>query len=385
MALADISTAAIIAAIKEHDELKRDAFLAKYGFGQARSYFLVYEGQRYDSKAIVGAAHGHIAGENPLPANAFSGGEAVVRRLLERNGFTVEVLSPTSIGDLHRQGLAWFQSRQGSVVPPPGMLDGTDLFLTTQAKAIHVPRQFEYALSVKIVPGGPYPDGDIEQDELGRWSVAYHREEPKNRDPETHSRNVGLKRCSEDRDPVAVLRRVRGKPGTLYEIIGLGNVATYEPPFFTIEGPAAIDRVLTSTENDFDPGTLEEQERVLAAVRRRLGQPAFRAALMEAYGGKCAISGCAVTQVLEAAHIVSYQGANSNHVQNGLLLRADLHTLFDLHLVRIDPDELTIIVDASLQGTPYWELDGTKLFQPSAAMRPSKSALEARYAGHRFD
>lgn len=380
MAFDDISAAAIVAAIKEFDELGRDQFLAKYGFGPARSYFLVHDGRRYDSKAIVGAAHGFLSGEHALPAATFSGGDATVRRLLERNGFAVEIIEPTRISELHRAGLSWFSDRQGAILPPPGVLEGSELFLTTQAKAIHVPRQFNYALSVKIVPGGPYPDGDIEQDEDGRWRVLYHREEPRNRDPETHSRNLALKRCLEHHVPVAVLRRVRGKPGTLYEIIGLGHVTAYATPFFTIEGPASIDGRSNIENTDFDPEDLEEQERVLASVRRRLGQPAFRAALMQAYDGKCAISGCTVTQVLEAAHIVPYRGKDSNYVQNGILLRADLHTLFDLHLIRIDPHSRVVSVDASLIGTPYWDLNGIALYEPPETVRPSTVALQKRHA-----
>ncbi|WP_239591021.1 HNH endonuclease [Vitreimonas flagellata] len=380
MAFDDINAAAILAAIKEFDDLGREQFLAKYRFGPARSYFLVHNGRRYDSKAIVGAAHGYLPEERPLTADGFSGGDATVRRLLERNGFAVEIIEPTRLSDLHRAGLAWFSDRQGAILPPPGVLEGTDLFLTTQAKAIHVPRQFSYALSVKIVPGGPYPDGDVEQDEDGRWRVLYHREEPKNRDAEIHSRNLALKRCLEHHVPVAVLRRVRGKPGTLYEIIGLGHVTAYNAPYFTIEGPASIDDRSHTGMSEFDPEGLEDQERILASVRRRLGQPAFRAALMEAYDGKCAISGCAVTQVLEAAHIVGYQGQASNHVQNGLLLRADLHTLFDLHLIRIDPHSRLVCIDASLKGTPYWDLNGATLYQPPEAARPSTMALQRRYA-----
>ncbi|WP_336979879.1 HNH endonuclease signature motif containing protein [Altererythrobacter fulvus] len=59
---------------------------------------------------------------------------------------------------------------------------------------------------------------------------------------------------------------------------------------------------------------------------------------MVAYEGRCAISGCDVREVLEAAHIMPYLGEETNDVRNGLLLRADLHTLFDLGLLKIGPD-----------------------------------------------
>lgn len=56
------------------------------------------------------------------------------------------------------------------------------------------------------------------------------------------------------------------------------------------------------------------------------------------------MSGSTVVETLEAAHIVPYQGPGTNHSLNGLLLRADLHTLFDLGLLAIAAETLTILV-----------------------------------------
>ena len=62
----------------------------KYGIGPAREYFLVHNGQHYDSKAIVGAAHGFAKPEaGPLGRDQFSGGEATVKTWLEELGFNV--------------------------------------------------------------------------------------------------------------------------------------------------------------------------------------------------------------------------------------------------------------------------------------------------------
>ncbi|WP_200883691.1 HNH endonuclease [Archangium violaceum] len=55
-----------------------------------------------------------------------------------------------------------------------------------------------------------------------------------------------------------------------------------------------------------------------------------------AYGGRCALTDCEEPRVLEAAHIFPYHGPQTNHVTNGLLLRADLHVLFDLGLLRTE-------------------------------------------------
>jgi len=89
MTLGDLSSkAAVGKAIHEFDSLGRDHFLKKYGFGRARAYFLVYRGEHYDSKAIVGAAHAFQFGR-PLRPQDFSGGQATVRPKLESLGYRV--------------------------------------------------------------------------------------------------------------------------------------------------------------------------------------------------------------------------------------------------------------------------------------------------------
>lgn len=89
MALGDLSYWAVRQAAEEFDALGREAFLKKYGFGPARSYFVVYRRKRYDSKALAGAAHGYLAGQKPLGPSAFSGGELTVAKALRALKFTV--------------------------------------------------------------------------------------------------------------------------------------------------------------------------------------------------------------------------------------------------------------------------------------------------------
>lgn len=125
---------------------------------------------------------------------------------------------------------------------------------------------------------------------------------------------------------------------------------------------------------------VDERQRVLAAIVRRRGQPAFRKALLDAYGGRCAMTGCNVVDALEAAHIRPYSGLKSNDVRNGLLLRADVHTLFDLYLVTINPDSLRIAVAPTLQNSAYLELEGRRL---AASMPGGLAACLQSLAWHR--
>lgn len=96
MALQDISDpTAVEKAVEEFDELGREQFLAKYGFKKARQYLLELHGSLYDSKAILGAAHGfQFPDEGPLTWDEFSGGENTTRRKLADLGFTVLTKEP---------------------------------------------------------------------------------------------------------------------------------------------------------------------------------------------------------------------------------------------------------------------------------------------------
>jgi hypothetical protein len=117
MALKDITRQAVLAAIAEYDRIGQPAFLSRYGFDPARLYLLVHDGKSYDSKAIVGAAHGYLAEESPLAARQFSGGEATVGRLLRGLGFTVQVGDELTADRLERLLTKLQVYRSGGGVP----------------------------------------------------------------------------------------------------------------------------------------------------------------------------------------------------------------------------------------------------------------------------
>jgi hypothetical protein len=94
----------------------------------------------------------------------------------------------------------------------------------------------------------------------------------------------------------------------------------------------------------------------------RPGQGNFRATMLDRYGGECCISGCKVDTLLEAAHIIPYRGDQSDDATNGLLLRVDLHRLFDAHLITINPATLTVEVAKSLDDAGYQCYHGKRMF-----------------------
>lgn len=117
----------------------------------------------------------------------------------------------------------------------------------------------------------------------------------------------------------------------------------------------------------------------LTTIAMRRGQAGFRTKLLKAYGGRCAITGCDVTATLEAAHILPFRGDHTNTVNNGLLLRADIHTLFDLGLIWIDADIKTQVA-TSLIGTSYADLRGRALSAPAKKSNAPRQQYLAEHA-----
>src|SRR4051794_31395231 len=84
---------AVLAAMAEYDRVGRDAFLDRYGFRTARDVLVVHGGRRYDSKALVAAAHGHQHPDlGPLRHTEFNGGRPTISKL-EELGFKIERMS----------------------------------------------------------------------------------------------------------------------------------------------------------------------------------------------------------------------------------------------------------------------------------------------------
>lgn len=100
-------------------------------------------------------------------------------------------------------------------------------------------------------------------------------------------------------------------------------------------------------------------------TRSRLGQGAFRVLVTDAYGRKCAVTGERTLPVLEAAHIRPFSQEGPHAVRNGILLRSDLHKLFDLGYVTVTPN-LHLEVSSRLRaewenGREYYAYHGREL------------------------
>lgn len=117
-------------------------------------------------------------------------------------------------------------------------------------------------------------------------------------------------------------------------------------------------------------------------VRARVGQMSFRRELLDRFGAVCAFSGPAPAQALEAAHLYSYAAAGKHHPNGGLLLRRDLHSLFDLGLIAVHPDTLVLdMAGVLLEFDEYAKLHGEPLAVPVTAQH--RKWLVEHWATHR--
>lgn len=139
----------------------------------------------------------------------------------------------------------------------------------------------------------------------------------------------------------------------------------------------------TSATSDPAPSlVLEQEERYGNPVptRPRLGQGAFRLVVTDAYQRRCAVSGERVLPVLEAAHIRPFGQGGLHRLDNGLLLRSDLHTLFDRGYITVT-EANTLEVSRKIReefqnGRDYYAMAGKQLAQPQPpAHRPAPSNL----------
>lgn len=119
-----------------------------------------------------------------------------------------------------------------------------------------------------------------------------------------------------------------------------------------------------------------------ANVRVRVGQGAFRRNLLATLGAVCVFTGPAPAAALEAAHLYSFAKSGEHHEYGGLLMRRDLHRLFDLGFIAINPRSLTMDVSPTLASYPmYSELDGKPV---NTTLRKRQTRwLDEHWAEHR--
>lgn len=164
------------------------------------------------------------------------------------------------------------------------------------------------------------------------------------------------------------LERLGGK-AALLRTLSASLEPWHHEPLLSAHDAAEDAYVLT----DSDERTVLNRQ-----IRARRGQAAFRQALRERFNDTCLVTRCKLADLLEAAHISPYRGEKDHHPSNGLLLRADIHTLFDLDLLGIDPATLQVHLHPKLQGLGY-DAFASQVLACQANLL-SREALESRWS-----
>lgn len=307
---------------------------------------------------------------------------------------------PYQLEASHQDALLWFERHAGFEFAQRPFDVGLPIKITSLQKGIWKPAGTPYAVSVVQTHKGIYDDQDPLYFDDATWKYFYHQQgktAEDYRDPNRLYANTALFACMKDRVPVGVI--IPAEDGQGYQVLGLAMVEGYSHGYFELVGPvtlgiqpaadAAEPRHAVSVSliglppGHFDPNADQDSRlRVIASVHRRQGAPRFRRALLFAYQGRCAMTQYDAQPALEAAHILPYRGPQTNHPTNGLLLRADMHDLFDLGMIAVNTDTMRLALSRDLVGTMYEQYHDQALWIPhDDAARPSVEALHKHWEG----
>ena len=125
-------------------------------------------------------------------------------------------------------------------------------------------------------------------------------------------------------------------------------------------------------EFDLEAATAYELIKRLA----RPGQQRFRSEALALWDHRCAVSGLSLDAALEAAHIVPHNESGRMSARNSIILRADLHRLFDANLMAIDPDTLAVAFHPRAE-VKYAEFKGEQIWLPDDG--PEAKDFEERW------
>ena len=150
--------------------------------------------------------------------------------------------------------------------------------------------------------------------------------------------------------------------------LDLAEKEFHDPDLFIMTPAEAAEDEITPRDDD--------DRRQIYARRVRRGQSRFRKALLTLYSNQCAFTGVREDRVLEACHVLPHAETGNNQLDNGLILRADIHTLFDLRLATVANDGITVRIDTSRVSDPeFTRLD--KVAQRRAAVTDQHRSILA--------
>lgn len=306
----------------------------------------------------------------------------------------------------------WFLKMEGSIIPRlPRGADAPNLTVPIKLAAqrgMHSPdyrslpsrgaNKRKYILSAHSTGGFSsvssgesvaYRDADMVEHPDGTWTIEYAQQASQPGKKATDKSNATMMNNLVDGVPIAFM--TRGREG--YLVHGLAYVEAYNPltGMFTLHGPVSLEAKGVNFYSWLALDGLNEEEKdtlrkaddfdgeayVAVQTMRRRRQDVFRKNVLAAYDHRCALTNASTPTVLQAAHIDSFAKSKSHAVTNGILLRADVHLLYDAHLLTIRPDSGQIVVSDCVSERMYRDLDGMRMrFPKNSDCHPNDRLLE---------
>ncbi|GGQ63832.1 HNH endonuclease [Streptomyces flaveolus] len=380
MTTTGLSDASIVRrVVQEYDDEGRDAFLDRHRFERATQYYLQVGGRLYDAKAIANVAYRY---EHQDPdARVISGGRDHSNRLLERLGFTVVDGRPTTVEGERAWRLAvWshLQLTEDVSQVPPGALrafgvygGGQGIWMDkARTEAVH-----EGGITMGVLhTGAHYPD------EISDNDVIYHYPTTGRGPGRDESEVAATKAAAALKLPIFVIAKPTPRSGV--RIVRLAWVEGWEERsriFLINFGDSRPERLLTEDQSDDLPFSLtgSRSRSSQRNVRERPGQRRFKLRVFQRYGPRCPLSGIAVPEMIEAAHLRPDAEDGTDDPRNGLPLNAALHRAYDAHLFAIEPETLNVVTRP--QGPTIEELGIVTPHLRELPRRPHAEALRWRY------
>ncbi|MER7673914.1 HNH endonuclease signature motif containing protein [Kitasatospora sp. NPDC096128] len=369
---------AVLKAISEHDEVDPKAFHTRYEGGEGDQYHLQHGDRLYSAKAIAGAAYDF----QPPPTDPARAGASIseirAAAALRTSGFTVLNGRPATVEEeLGWRLVVWKHLLASS--DADGLLTSYEVrsvrafggqqgIWTDKARTKHIHHN---GLGVALKhTGTDYPDTVTEESALYRY-------------PDT-------KRSGQDQTEILATKTAAklGLPIFLISergnrrLVKLGWVAGWEDrsgQFYVTFGPEAPTALLTQDRSDEQPFVLEGNRRGqrTGKVPTRPDQAQFKLEVFQRYGPTCPLSGLAVPEMIEAAHLRPSAKNGTSDPRNGLPLNAALHRAFDADLFAIHPDTREILVRP--QGPTLAQLGIIKTHLDGLDKYPHRDALAWRH------
>ena len=288
----------------------------------------------------------------------------------------------------------WFEDNSETIGPRllGQRLPGVD-FPHSAQRGIHTPSKRKYAATVTLTKKSFYGDGTFADLGDGTWALHYCEHRNNTSGEKVAMWNQPLINCLIDGVPVGVFVQ-EGSTGQSY-LRALAFVEEYDPDsgVFILHGPVSPDTEhifktretvqMAPEQDDLPVNEIQKDTRRIKqrAIAVREGQQRFRDELLQAYNEQCAITEYDVNPVLQAAHIIEYRGTPSNSIRNGIVLRSDVHILFDRALLGIDPSNFKVVLSKSIAESRYENLDGKRIRLPkNPDLWPNEEYIAASFA-----